>query len=68
MPLDAAGVARALADEGYNQRRIARTLGVPRIIVRDAIRRFRETGSYTRRPGHGRYRCNSARVGTTVLL
>ena len=63
MPLDAAGVARAvaLADEGLSQRRIARMLGVPRTTVRDAIRRFRETGSYTRRPGQGRHRCTSAR-------
>lgn len=63
MPLDATGAARAvaLADAGYSQRRIARTLGVPRTTVRDAIRRFRETGSYTRRPGQGRHRCTSAR-------
>lgn len=63
MPLEATAVARAVAleDEGYSQRRIARTLGVPRTTIRDAIRRFRETGSYTRRPGQGRHRCTSAR-------
>lgn len=63
MPLDATGAARAvaLAEAGYSQRRIARTLGVPRTTVRDAIRRFQETGSYTRRPGQGRQRCTSAR-------
>ena len=36
MPFDATGAARAvvLADAGYSQRRIARTLGVPRTTVR----------------------------------
>lgn len=69
MPLDATGVARAvaLADAGYSQRRIARTLGVPRTTIRDAIRRFRETGSYTRRPGQGRQRCTSARDDRFVV-
>lgn len=63
MPLDAAGAARAvaLADVGYSQRRIGRMLGYPRTTIRDAIRRFRETGSYTRRPGQGRRRCTSER-------
>lgn len=62
MPLDATGAARAVvfANAGYSQRRIARMLGVPRITVRDAIRRFWETGSYTRRPRQGRHRCTSA--------
>lgn len=69
MPLDATGVARtvALADAGYSQRRIIRTLGVPRKTVRDAIRRFRETGSYTRRPGQGRHRCTSTRDDRFVV-
>lgn len=63
MPLDATSAARAvaLADAGYSQRRIALTMGVPRTTIRDAIRRFRETGLYTRRPGQGRHRCTSAR-------
>lgn len=63
MPLDAIGAARAvaLADAGYSQRRIARMIGVPRTTVRDAIRRYQETGSYTRRPGQGRRRCTSTR-------
>lgn len=73
MPLDATGAARAvaLADAGYSQRRIGRTLGVPRTTVQDAIRRFRETGRYTRRPGSGRHRCTSSRddrfIVTNVL-
>lgn len=69
MPLDATGAARAvtLADAGYSQRRIARTLCVPRTTVRDAIRRFRETGLYTRRPGQGRQRCTSTRDDRFVV-
>lgn len=63
IPLNVVGVARAVAfaDEGFSQRRIAWTLGVPRTTVWDTIRRFRETRSYTRRPGQGRHRCTSAR-------
>lgn len=63
MPLDAAGAARAvaLADAGFSQRRIGRMLGYPRTTIQDAIRRYRETGSYTRRPGQGRRRCTSER-------
>lgn len=39
----------------------ARALGIPRSTVWDAIRRFRETGSYTPKPGEGRQRCTSTR-------
>lgn len=69
MPLDATDAARAvaLADAGYSQRRIARVLGVPRTTVRDAIRRFRETGLYTRKPGQGRHRCTSTRDDRFVV-
>lgn len=69
MPLDASGVARAVAfaDAGYSQRRIARILEVPRTTVGDAIRQFRETGSYSRRPGQGRNRCTSARDDRFVV-
>lgn len=63
VPLDATGAARAVAfaDAGYSQRHNARMLGVPRITVRDAITRFWETGSYTRRPGQDSHWCTSAR-------
>lgn len=63
MTLDAAGAARAvaLADAGFSQRRIGRMLRYPRTTIQDAIRRYRETGSYTRRPGQGRRRCTSER-------
>ena len=52
MPLDAPGVARAvtLSDEGFRQRYVARVLGTPRTTVRDAVKRFWETGACTRRP------------------
>ena len=36
-------------------------LCVLRTTVRDAVRRFRETNSYTRKPGQGRKRCTTAR-------
>lgn len=69
MPLDAAGAARAvaLADAAFSHRRIGRMLGVPRTTIQDAIRRFRETGLYTRRPGQGRHRCTSARDDRFVV-
>ena len=34
---------------------------MPRTNVRDAVRRFRETNSYTRRSGQGQKRCTTAR-------
>ncbi|CAH2100838.1 unnamed protein product [Euphydryas editha] len=69
MLLDTTGVARAvaIADAGYSQRRIVRMLGVPRTTVRDTIRRFRQTGLYTRRPGQGRHRCTSTRDDRFVV-
>ena len=59
MPLDAIGVGRTVAhaDAGHSQRRIARSLGVSRTTVRDAIRRFMETGSYTQTPSQSHHRC-----------
>lgn len=55
-------VARAVAlfDDGRSQRYIARFLRVPRSTVGDAIRRYRETGSYSRRVGQGRKRMMTA--------
>lgn len=63
MPLNATEAARAVAlsDAGYSQREIAVTLDKPRETIRDAIKRLRETGSYTRRPGQGRHRVTSDR-------
>lgn len=63
MPLDATGAARAVAliEQGFSQRRIGRILGQPRETIRDALRRYRETGRYTRRPGQGRIRCTTER-------
>lgn len=40
---------------------MARVLGVARTTLRDAVKRFQETGSYERRPGQGRKKCTSAR-------
>jgi DNA-binding transcriptional MocR family regulator len=60
-------VAQAVAihNDGRSIRYIANLLGIPRSTVSDAIQRFRETGSYARRPGQGgRYAqcCFASRV------
>lgn len=52
--------AVALQDDGRAIRYIADRLAVPRSTVSDAIERFRETGSYSRRPGQGRPRSTNA--------
>lgn len=61
MPLDAVNVARAVAlnEQGYSQRRISRIMGQPRETILDALRRYQETGQYTRRPGQDLIRCTS---------
>jgi DNA-binding transcriptional MocR family regulator len=52
--------AVALHNDGRSIRYIANLLGIPRSTVSDAIQRFRETGSYARRPGQGRRRATNA--------
>lgn len=52
--------AVALQDDGRQIRYIAEMLGHPRSTVSDAIQRFRQTGSYSRRPGQGRRRATNA--------
>lgn len=58
MVLDAVVAAQiiALVEDGRSQRYAARTLGLPETTVRRAVQRYRETGSYVRRPGSGRPR------------
>lgn len=61
--LTALEVVRALTllDEGRSQRYVARILGVHHSSVNRALRRFRETGCYTRRQGQGRSRKTTER-------
>lgn len=70
MPLTAAQVAQAvlLTDQGRTQREVAAILNVPRTTLRFALKRYRETGLYTRRPGSGRVRCTSARDDRFIIL
>lgn len=53
--------ASTLLDEGYSQRFIANLLGVTHSTIGRMVRRFNETGSYSRRPGQGRKRCTNER-------
>lgn len=46
----------ALLQEGLSQRDVAHRLGLSQSTVSKINRRFRETGSFTRRPGSGRHR------------
>ncbi|PSN41905.1 hypothetical protein C0J52_06804 [Blattella germanica] len=63
MPLSPQDVARAIAliDDGRRLRYAARTIGAPYTTVQEAVKRFRETQSYSRRPGSGRKRITSGR-------
>ncbi|XP_038209023.1 uncharacterized protein LOC119830186 [Zerene cesonia] len=70
MPLSPAQVAQAVAlvDQGLTQREIATILNVPRSSMQYALKRYRETGSYSRRPGSGGFRCTSVRDDRFILL
>jgi len=63
-------VARAVAlnDDGRNIRYIAEFLGKPKSTVQDAIKRFRQTGEYTRREGSGRPRITNQRDNHFINL
>jgi transposase len=52
-------VAQAVALHGRSIRYIANLLGIPQTTVSDAIQRFRENGSYARRPGQERRRATN---------
>lgn len=60
LPSEDIARADALAREGRSLRYIAETLGVAKSTIHDALRRFRETGSYDRRAGSGRPRATTA--------
>uniref|UniRef100_T1GL31 Paired domain-containing protein n=1 Tax=Megaselia scalaris TaxID=36166 RepID=T1GL31_MEGSC len=61
--MNAENVAKAVAlsAEGRSIRCIALFLNIPKSTVTDALKRYRETGLFTRRPGQGRFRCTSDR-------
>lgn len=51
--------ALALVEDGSSQRYAARVLNVAETTLRDALRRYRETGSLSRRSGQGRPRATN---------
>lgn len=70
MSLTPAQVAQAvlLVEQGHSQRQVATILNVERSNVKYALKRYRETGLYTRRPGSGGVRCTSARDDRFIVL
>lgn len=63
MPLSAEEVAQAVAlvQDGRSMHYVAQLLGTTASTISRALRRYRETGSYSRRPGSGPRRATSAR-------
>lgn len=70
MPLTPAQVAQAVAliDQGLTQREVATVLNVPRSSMQYALKRYQETGRYSRRPGSGGVRCTSVRDDRFITL
>lgn len=70
MVLTSEEIAQALAliQDGRSQRYAARALNIAESTLRDAIRRHRETGLLTRRPGSGRPRATTRRDDRFVQL
>ncbi|CAK1599693.1 unnamed protein product [Parnassius mnemosyne] len=70
MPLTPAQVAQAVAliDQGLTQREVAIVLNVPRSSMQYSLKRYQETGRYTRRPGSGGVRCTSARDDRFIVI
>lgn len=60
--------AITLVGEGRSYRYVAGVLGVHHTTVIRAVQRFRETGTYTRRPGQGRHRATSQRDDNFLRL
>lgn len=66
--VDEVARAVALVEDGRSVRYAARSIGKPETTVRRAIKRYRETNSYSRRHGSGRPRATSARDDRFVIL
>ena len=63
-------VARAVAlyDDGRSVRYIANVMNMARSTTHDAIKRYRETLEYTRRPGSGRPRATNPNEDRYMVL
>jgi transposase len=57
-----------LAEDGVNQQDIANGLDLHQSTVSRVLRRFHETGEYSRRPGQGRRRTTTAQRDRFLLL
>lgn len=57
----------ALNEAGHSHRQIARLLNCSKTAVTNAIRRYRETGSYGDRPGRGRHFITTRRQNRTLI-
>ncbi|KAJ8731827.1 hypothetical protein PYW08_014557 [Mythimna loreyi] len=70
MPLTSAQVGQAvlLRSQGRTQREIAENLNVPHTELRYALKRYDQTGLYTRRSGSDSFRCTSARDDRFIAL
>lgn len=70
MPLTPAQIAQAVAliDQGLTQREVAVVLNVPRSSMQYALKRYRETGHYSRRPGSRGFGCTSVRDDRFIVL
>lgn len=70
MSLTRAQVAQSvlLVEQGYSQRQVAAILNVDRSNMKYALKRYRATGLYTRKPGSGGVRCTSARDDRFIIL
>lgn len=70
MPLTPEVVAQAVAlvGQGLTHHEVATILNIPRSTMQYALKRYQETGRYTRRPGSGGVRCTSARDDRFIIL
>ena len=70
MPLTSAQVAQAVAliDQGMTQTEVAAALNLPRSSMQYVLKRYQETGRYTRRPDTGGQMCTSARDDRFIVL
>jgi transposase len=66
-PTDSARII-ALIQDGRSQRYVAQFLDVSRCSVQRAVKRFQQTGEYTRRRGSGRGKCTTARDDRFLAL
>lgn len=68
MRLEDVAAAVALHNDGRSVRYIAYVMNMPRSTIHDALKRFRETQEYTRRPGSGRPRCTTQNEDRRMVL